>query len=146
MGVSTSMKLTRLFLFSAICMAALTPAFSATTIKMCLNDFSQKVSIVGASFKVRSYSGSNYIWKKEVQYYDSYSSTYLGPRMQVFGFGMCFTSASQVKLGDSPNTIYCWCKTIRPEITDWEYVQSYGNNKTCAAQCPRRCATEYYVF
>lgn len=123
-------------------MAALSPAFSATTIKMCPNNFSQKVG--EGSYGVRSYGGGNYIWTKEVQHHNG--SMYIGPRLQVFGFGMCFTSASQVKLGDSPNTIYCWCKIIRPEITDWEYVQSYGNNKTCAAQCPQRCATEYYVF
>ena len=135
------MKVTRLFLFSAICMAALSPAFSATTIKMCLNPVNRETTSL---YRVKSYSGSNYIWNKTIQQYSS--GAYIGLPISVIGIGMCFTSASQVKLGDSPNTIYCWCKTIRPEITGWEYVQSYGDNKTCAAQCPRRCATEYYVF
>lgn len=115
-------------------MAALTPAFSATTIKMCLNPISKTTT-----YTVQSYYGGNYLWGKTLKSGGTFN-------ISIMGIGMCFTSASQVKLGDSPNTIYCWCKTIRPEITGWEYVQSYGDNKTCAAQCPRRCATEYYVF
>lgn len=122
-------------------MAALSPAFSATTIKMCLNTFDKEAT---SSYRVKSYSGSNYIWNKTIQQYSN--GNYFGLPISVIGIGMCFTLASQVQIGTSPDTLHCWCKTIRPEITDWEYVQSYGDNKTCAAQCPRRCAEEYYVF
>lgn len=134
MGVSTSMKLTRLFLFSTICMAALSPAFSATTIKMCLNPISRTTP-----YTVQSYYGGNYLWGKTLTSGGTFN-------ISVMGIGMCFTSASQVKLGDSPNTIYCWCKTIRPEITDWGYIVRFNTNQECASKCPQTCATEYYVF
>ncbi len=51
---------------------------------------------------------------------------------------------------DNPTSnIYCWCRIIRPAVSDWVFAANEGNVASCEAFCAYHCAnylTHYLSF